>query len=146
MNRIEQLFRSYKARIDGESTRIRWGKEEFYDGQVACAMGLLAMSEAELFGEEKVQVPSTVSPRITTLGHLQTLRGYTTVWTSESKQVVRVLAGVIREQFPERVEELYLCEPSTYVTCFNDHDDTTLADVRLVVDKAEAELFGGVSP
>jgi hypothetical protein len=48
----------------------------------------------------------------------------------------RRLAGIIAEQYPERViEEPRPCL-SNVVTSFNDHPDTTFEDIRIVLEKA----------
>lgn len=68
-------------------------------------------------------------------------------WAPEAERrlgetpALRVLAGIIRDQFPERVSESHV--PVQYcdmiiIAQFNDHPDTVWADVELVLRKLEA--------
>lgn len=47
------------------------------------------------------------------------------------------IAGIVEEQFPERFYDDG--DIVSTVTHFNDHKDTTLDDIRLVLEKADAD-------
>lgn len=47
------------------------------------------------------------------------------------------LAGIIREQFPERVSQVTGSHPELYIMYFNDHEDTCFADVLAILEKLE---------
>lgn len=52
----------------------------------------------------------------------------------------RVLADIIREQFPDRASWMSASgesTPESIIVGFNDHPDTTFADVERVFEKAE---------
>lgn len=49
------------------------------------------------------------------------------------------IASIISEQFPERINNKVKGENEYTITHFNDHDDTTLDDIRLVLEKADSD-------
>lgn len=56
--------------------------------------------------------------------------------TYDEDEFSHKVAGIVREQFPER----YIVGDSVYSTYhFNDHKETTLDDIRLVLEKADAD-------
>ncbi len=61
-------------------------------------------------------------------------RGYL---TDETTQATETLASVIREQFADRLPQNALNDAGMTIVRFNDHPDTTFADVERVFEKAE---------
>lgn len=58
-----------------------------------------------------------------------------------SNDTWKVISGIIREQFPERVPDHCPSDPAfddSLIEIFNDHELTTFADVRMVLEKAAA--------
>lgn len=49
------------------------------------------------------------------------------------------LASIISEQFSDRINVKVIDTDSYIITNFNDHDHTTLDDIRLVLEKADAD-------
>ena len=48
------------------------------------------------------------------------------------------IASIISEQFYDRINTKVI-DSNAYIITFNDHDDTTLDDIRLVLEKADAD-------
>ena len=48
------------------------------------------------------------------------------------------IASIISEQFYDRINTKVI-DSDAYIITFNDHDDTTLDDIRLVLEKADAD-------
>jgi len=64
----------------------------------------------------------------------------------DSDPYLRLLAQVIREQFPDRARAAGVMCPSSCkvaVIWFNDHEDTHFGDVRAVLEKAAARWGEG---
>lgn len=62
-----------------------------------------------------------------------------------SPLIQNLVADVVREQYPERIETLPLSYLDRYLDCativtFNDHPDTTKDDVVAVLEKAAIKL------
>lgn len=68
-----------------------------------------------------------------------------------SQTAQNIVRDVISEQFPDRMDGVYhkdsgtrswkpITDPVLVITYFNDHDDTTYEDVRLVLEKAAIKL------
>lgn len=74
--------------------------------------------------------------RVCSLGVLALVTGDDEALT-RSAEAVTVLAAVIKEQFPERVHPAHMDTPRDAVVAFNDHPDTTFADVERMFEKAE---------
>jgi hypothetical protein len=47
-----------------------------------------------------------------------------------------LVAEIIKEQFPDRLRSSHRLYPSSIIPTFNDHPNTTLEDVQLVLRKA----------
>lgn len=59
----------------------------------------------------------------------------------ELLKAVTTVAEVIKEQFPDRLRESTpIHQIPCFVPSFNDHEDTTLSDVVLVLEKAAVKL------
>lgn len=56
-------------------------------------------------------------------------------------EVTKKLASIIEEQFPDRSNKdiAKWLDSSDIVYCFNDHNATTIADIHLVLEKADAD-------
>lgn len=50
------------------------------------------------------------------------------------------LAKIIKEQFSDRVNPAEISHEFQYVTLFNDHNATTIADIHLILEKADADV------
>ncbi len=57
----------------------------------------------------------------------------------DDERIYHKLAGIIKEQFPERVEKREVANEFQFVTLFNDNNATTLADIHLILEKADAD-------
>lgn len=143
--RVKELLHSDKT---GDP---RWGQGAYYETNlrsrdVACVMGMLAYAELELWGQSPVEEYSGQS-----LDDLET--DLEQVYLPEAQDVSVELAFTVCEQFSDRLREVsgavapFLVHRDhtrahRVLTSFNDHPSTSLDDVRAVVEKTEARLYG----
>lgn len=140
MNEIERALHQLR-----ENSSYQWGKYVLFHKleeprqplrrarYSACATGYLALANG-------LTAPRWINERAAKDGYLLSAQHFI------SKEAIQVVAKVIEEQFPERCIDGWGGEglrttPQRVIVVFNDHNDTTQADVELVFEKA-ALLLG----